>query len=392
MNTNIANKKYGVALLGATGSIGRSTQAELLYYKDLFNCVGVVGKTSIIPLGQCAKDLNAKYCITTDENNLDALKQAAPSNVICQGGMSAVIDLVTSNEVDIVVCAIMGTAGLAPVMAALNAGKKIALASKEVLALAGDIVMKESRLHPDAGIIPVDSEHSGLFQCLQGRKQNEIEKLWITASGGAFRNWTKEEIAQATPEAALNHPTWKMGKKITVDSASLMNKALEMIEASWLFGVPGNRIDAVINQQSIVHALAELTDGSFIAQMSVPDMRLAIRYALTYPQRLAGEVGKTDLRKLGAITFEEVDYDRFPALKLARIALDASGSMPAVLNAANEVAVESFLLGKIAFPQIWSVVEESMNQHQVIPQTTIEDMLEVDKIARIKANEIIAKL
>ena len=392
MNANIENKKFGVAVLGATGSIGRSTQAELLDYKDRFNVIGVVGKTSIAPLGECAKTLNAKYCITTDENNLEELKKATPANIICQGGMSAVIDLVTSNEVDIVVCAIMGTAGLAPVMAALKAGKKIALASKEVLALAGELVMNESRLHPDAGIIPVDSEHSGLFQCLQGRRPDEIERLWITASGGAFRNWTKEQIANATPEAALNHPTWKMGEKITVDSASLMNKALEMIEASWLFGVPGNKIDAVINQQSIVHALAELTDGSFIAQMSIPDMRLAIRYALTYPERLAGSVGKTNLRKLGTITFEEVDYNRFPALNLARIALDASGSMPAVLNAANEVAVDNFLNGRISFPQIWRVVEESMNQHQVIPQSSIDLMLEVDKIARIKANEIIAKL
>ena len=392
MITDNGNKKFGVAVLGATGSIGRSTQAELLDFKDLFDVIGVVGKESIIPLGQCAKSLNAKYCITTNENNLEALKLATPSNVICQAGMSAVIDLVTSSEVDIVVCAIIGTAGLAPVMAALKAGKKIALASKEVLALAGQLVMEESRRHPKAGIIPVDSEHSGLFQCLQGRRSDEIEKLWITASGGAFRHWTKEEIAKATPEAALNHPTWKMGKKITVDSASLMNKALEMIEASWLFGVPGDKIDAVINPQSIVHALAVLSDGSFIAQMSVPDMRLAIRYALTYPNRLPGTVGKTSLSKLATLTFEEVDYNRFPALNLARTALKASGSMPAVLNASNEVAVESFLAGKISFPQIWQVVEESMNQHNVIPQRAIEDMIEVDKVCRIKANEIIAKL
>ena len=284
-------------------------------------------------------------------------EQLDGSGIAAKSGEAALVEIAERSDVDIVLCAIIGVAGIRPVISALRCGKTVALASKEVLCLAGELVMEEARKSPGGKIVPVDSEHSGIFQCLAGRSDNEISKLWLTASGGPFRTWKKEDIAKATVTDALKHPTWSMGQKITIDSATMMNKALEIIEASYLFGVPQEKIGAVINPSSIVHAFIELNDGSVISQMSTPDMRLAIRYALSYPDRLPGEVPRLDLGKLGRIEFEDIDNDKFPSINLARLALDMGGSAPCVLNAANDVAVERFVNGEISLPDIWKIIE-----------------------------------
>ena len=385
-------EKKNVALLGATGSIGSSAAAELLYHRDKFNTVAVAANKSISKLAQTAKLLGADTAVTGDKTlEKELAEQLDGSGIAAKSGEAALVEIAERSDVDIVLCAIIGVAGIRPVISALRCGKTVALASKEVLCLAGELVMEEARKSPGGKIVPVDSEHSGIFQCLAGRSDNEISKLWLTASGGPFRTWKKEDIAKATVTDALKHPTWSMGQKITIDSATMMNKALEIIEASYLFGVPQEKIGAVINPSSIVHAFIELNDGSVISQMSTPDMRLAIRYALSYPDRLPGEVPRLDLGKLGRIEFEDIDNDKFPSINLARLALDMGGSAPCVLNAANDVAVERFVNGEISLPDIWKIIEIVLESHVVEHPDNLERILQIDAEARLAAKAVTFK-
>jgi 1-deoxy-D-xylulose-5-phosphate reductoisomerase len=285
---------------------------------------------------------------------------------------------------DIVLIAIVGTAGLRPALAAIRAGKDIAVASKEILVMAGEIVMSEARKH-DVRVLAVDSEHSAIFQCLDGKPPASVRKLWLTASGGPFRTTPKEEFPSITVERALKHPSWVMGRKITIDSATLFNKGLEMIEARWLFDIEIARVSVVVHPQSVVHSMVEFVDGSMLAQLSTPDMCLPIQYALTYPDRASSDRVQTNLAKLGSLTFEEPDPERFPSLQLARKAGEIGGTLPAVLNAANEIAVEAFVNRRINFPQISETVRRTMDKHKVVSHPTLDQILEADSWARREA-------
>ena len=285
---------------------------------------------------------------------------------------------------DIVLIAIVGTAGLQPALAAIRAGKDIAVASKEILVMAGEIVMSEARKQ-GVRVLAVDSEHSAIFQCLDGKPSNSVRKLWLTASGGPFRQTPAEEFPGITVERALKHPSWVMGRKITIDSATLFNKGLEMIEARWLFDIEMSRVGVVVHPQSVVHSMVEFVDGSMLAQLSTPDMCLPIQYALTYPDRIRSERVRTNLAALGSLTFEEPDTARFPAIDLARLAGETGGTLPAVLNAANEVAVEAFVNRRISFPQITETVRRTMERHEGIPHPDIEQILKADEWARREA-------
>jgi 1-deoxy-D-xylulose-5-phosphate reductoisomerase len=294
------------------------------------------------------------------------------------------IRLATLPEADIVLIAIVGTAGLAPALAAIRAGKDIAVASKEILVMAGETVMSEARKH-GVRVLAVDSEHSAIFQCLDGKPGSSVRRLLLTASGGPFRKTPKEEFDRITLAQALKHPSWVMGRKITIDSATLFNKGLEMIEARWLFDVEMARVDVVVHPQSIIHSMVEFVDGSILAQLSTPDMCLPIQYALCYPERRTSERVQTNLARLGSLTFEEPDHDRFPALGLARRAGEVGGTLPAVFNAANEVAVERFIEGSLSFPGISATVARVMNEHRVQEHPTLEQILTADLEARAAA-------
>ncbi len=381
--------KRRIVVLGSTGSIGESAFRVLSHASDRFEVIGLAARSRIDRLAEQAKELHAKIAVTSDAGKLAALQSRLPAGVEAAAGDQALIELVTRPDVDIVLCAIVGTGGLLPVLAALRAGKRVALASKEVMVMAGELVNRVRSEHPAAELIPVDSEHSALFQCLAGRHGNEVEKLILTASGGAFRDADDETIRRANAAEALRHPTWSMGPKVTVDSASLMNKALELIEARHLFNFDPDRLDVLIHPESVVHSLISLADGAMIAQMSMPDMRFAIQYALSYPERFDGALPKFDFARMPGLHFREVDHRRFPAIGFARRAMAAGGTLPAVMNAANEVAVESFLQGRIAFPEIWSIIEKTMERHQVVPQSSLEEIFEADRWSRSFAASLI---
>jgi 1-deoxy-D-xylulose-5-phosphate reductoisomerase len=322
-----------------------------------------------------------------DAGKAAELRGALGTNCHVHSGPAGLMKLATLPEADIVLIAIVGTAGLQPALAAIRAGKDIAVASKEILVMAGETVMSEARKH-GVRVLAVDSEHSAIFQCLDGKPSASVRKLWLTASGGPFRDrtqWPKEKFSEVTVERALKHPSWVMGRKITIDSATLFNKGLEMIEARWLFDIEMPRVGVVVHPQSIVHSMVEFVDGSLLAQLSTPDMCLPIQYALTYPDRAASDRVQTDFPKVGNLTFEEPDLERFPALELARRAGEAGGTLPAVLNAANEVAVEAFVNRQINFPQITETVRRTMEAHRVVAHPTLEQILEADVWARAEA-------
>jgi 1-deoxy-D-xylulose-5-phosphate reductoisomerase len=297
------------------------------------------------------------------------------------------LKLATLPAADIVLIAIVGTAGLQPALAAIRAGKDIAVASKEILVMAGETAMSEARKY-GVRVLAVDSEHSAIFQCLDGKPSASVRKLWLTASGGPFRSLPKEEFAAITVERALKHPSWVMGRKITIDSATLFNKGLEMIEARWLFDIEMARVGVVVHPQSIVHSMVEFVDGSLLAQLSTPDMCLPIQYALTYPDRAPSDRVQTDFPKIASLTFEEPDLARFPSLNLARRAGEVGGTLPAVLNAANEVAVEAFVNRKINFLQITDTVRRTMDSHKVVAHPTLAQILDADAWARREAASI----
>src|SRR5437660_5692301 len=316
-----------------------------------------------------------------DHSKAKSLAAELGKSVAVHSGNEGLLKLATLPTADIVLIAIVGTAGLQPALAAIRAGKDIAVASKEILVMAGETVMSEARKY-GVRVLAVDSEHSAIFQCLDGKPSGSVRKLWLTASGGPFRTTPQEEFPNITVERALKHPSWVMGRKITIDSATLFNKGLEMIEARWLFDIEMGRVQVIIHPQSVVHSMVEFVDGSIIAQLSTPDMCLPIQYALTYPARVRSDRVQTDFAKLGSLTFEEPDLDRFPSLTLARRAGEVGGTMPAVLNAANEAAVKAFCNGTIGFEQISRAVARVMERHQLVEHPALERILEADAWAR----------
>jgi 1-deoxy-D-xylulose-5-phosphate reductoisomerase len=373
-----------VVLLGSTGSIGTSTVKVAEDLPDRIRLLGLAaGNNAELLLKQARKHRPEAISISDPEKARDLGKFFGATTQVYSGD-EGLIKLATLPSADIVLIAIVGTAGLKPALAAIRAGKDIAVASKEILVMAGEIVMSEARKH-GVRVLAVDSEHSAIFQCLDGKPSNSVRKLWLTASGGPFRNMPKEEFPNITVERALKHPSWVMGKKITIDSATLFNKGLEMIEARWLFDIGMERVGVLVHPQSIVHSMVEFVDGALLAQLSTPDMCLPIQYALTYPDRAPSERVQTNFAKLGNLTFEEPDVERFPALNLARRAGEVGGTLPAVLNAANEVAVEAFVNGKINFPQITETVRRTMDAHKVVLHPALEQILEADAWARREA-------
>jgi 1-deoxy-D-xylulose-5-phosphate reductoisomerase len=373
-----------VVLLGSTGSIGTSTVKVAEDLPDRIRLVGLAaGNNAELLLKQARKHRPEAISINHPEKARDLGKFFGAATQIYSGD-EGLIKLATLPAADIVLIAIVGTAGLKPALAAIRAGKDIAIASKEILVMAGEIVMSEARKH-GVRVLAVDSEHSAIFQCLDGKPPGSVRKLWLTASGGPFRNTPKEEFPNITVERALKHPSWVMGRKITIDSATLFNKGLEMIEARWLFDIGMERVGVLVHPQSIVHSMVEFVDGALLAQLSTPDMCLPIQYALTYPDRVPSGRVQTDFAKLGSLTFEKPDAERFPALKLARRAGEVGGTLPAVLNAANEVAVEAFVNRKINFPQITEIVQRTMDAHKVVSHPTLKQILEADVWARCEA-------
>jgi 1-deoxy-D-xylulose-5-phosphate reductoisomerase len=386
----------GIAILGATGSIGRSALAVVDANPNRLKVVGLAaGENAALLAEQIARYQPRVAAVSTATALGELLDRLGPGGmppkVDC--GADGLLAVATHPSVDIVLCASSGTAGLEAVLAAIDAGKTIALANKEVLVMAGPVVMEAAR-RKGVAILPVDSEHNAIHQCLHGRRRNEIRRLILTASGGPFRTMAGEELARVTPEDALRHPTWQMGRKITIDSATLMNKGLEVIEARWLFGMSAREIDVVIHPQSIVHSMVELRDGSVIAQMSVTDMRLPIQYAFAYPDRWDGALPPLDVSRLGTLEFSPPDFARFPCLRLAYDALKQGGAWPIVLNAANEIAVEQFLAARITFPAIPKVIDAALNasDRDGLAPSTLSDVRAIDAWARAFSLETIRLL
>jgi len=373
-----------VVLLGSTGSIGASTIKVASDLPDRLRLLGLGAGNNLELLLEQTRRHQPEAISILDPQNAQAARDALGTSTQVYSGPAGLVKLATLPSADIVLIAIVGTAGLEPALAAIRAGKDIAVASKEILVMAGEIVMREAEKN-GVRVLAVDSEHSAIFQCLDGKPPESVRRLWLTASGGPFRATPREEFPKITVECALKHPSWIMGRKITIDSATLFNKGLEMIEARWLFGIEMHRVSVVVHPQSVVHSMVEFVDGSMLAQLSTPDMCLPIQYALTYPERVGSDRVQTNLAKLGSLTFEEPDPERFPSLGLARSAGEVGGTMPAVLNAANEIAVDAFCNHKIRFDQIGEVVAETMKRHQVIPSASLKQILAADACARSEA-------
>ena len=373
-----------VILLGSSGSIGESTCKVARALPDKMKIVGLGVAKSTERLLEQAKEFGVKALAVSDPQAAEKVKSKLPAGAKFFPGAEGLARMVEETDADMVLVAIVGTAGLAPALAALRSGKDLAVASKEILVLAGSAVMAEAKKRKRQ-VLPVDSEHNAIFQCLQGANEKEVRKVILTASGGPFRQSRAAELEKVTVAQALKHPTWSMGKKITIDSATMFNKGLEMIEAHWLFGLPMKQVEVVVHPQSIVHSMVEFIDGSVLAQLSVTDMCFPIQYAVTFPERMPSGLPPLDLAKLGSLTFEAPDEKRFPALRLAREAGEAGGTLPGVFNAANEVAVEAFLAEQISFPRIWGMVEEVMQKHSTLSSPDLEAIIEADRWARSEA-------
>ena len=373
-----------VILLGSSGSIGESTCKVARALPDKMKIVGLGVAKSTERLLEQAKEFGVKALAVSDPQAAEKVKSKLPAGAKFFPGADGLARMVEETDADMVLVAIVGTAGLAPALAALRSGKDLAVASKEILVLAGSAVMAEAKKRKRQ-VLPVDSEHNAIFQCLQGANEKEVRKVILTASGGPFRQSRAAELEKVTVAQALKHPTWSMGKKITIDSATMFNKGLEMIEAHWLFGLPMKQVEVVVHPQSIVHSMVEFIDGSVLAQLSVTDMCFPIQYAVTFPERMPSGLPPLDLAKLGSLTFEAPDEKRFPALRLAREAGEAGGTLPGVFNAANEVAVEAFLAEQIPFPRIWGMVEEVMQKHTTLSSPDLEAIIEADRWARSEA-------
>jgi 1-deoxy-D-xylulose-5-phosphate reductoisomerase len=378
-----------ISLLGSTGSIGQSTLSVVEKFPDRFRVVALAAGNNVDLLEMQIRRFRPALVSVINQSSAEKLKlRCADLNVRIFSGVEGMIQVAAAEEAHITVSAIVGTAGLVPTMAAISAGKDIALANKEVLVTAGELVMAQCR-NLGVKIFPVDSEHSAIFQCLHAGADKDIRRLILTASGGPFRSFTEKDLARVTPGQALKHPNWSMGRKITIDSATLMNKGLEVIEARWLFDIAHEKIKVLVHPQSIIHSMVEYQDGAIVAQLGMPDMKGPIAYALSYPERLEGVSPALDLASVGTLTFEEPDINRFPCLAYAYKSLEAGGSMPAVLSAANEVAVKCFLDEKIEYPDIARTIIRTMNGHTAYPIKSVEDALKADLWARQEAEKII---
>jgi 1-deoxy-D-xylulose-5-phosphate reductoisomerase len=359
-----------IAILGSTGSIGRQALDVILALPDELKVVALTGNKNLELLERQIREFHPKM-----------FSSSAKPDISYGGEFLSAEEIASHPEVDFVIVATTGKAGLGPTLAALQAGKTVALANKEVLVMAGETIVREASLH-HAQILPIDSEHSAIWQCLQG-EENKPQRLFLTASGGPFYDYSQSQLAKVTPEQALQHPVWKMGRKVTIDSATLMNKGLEVIEAHWLFSFPFDSIEILFHPQSIVHSMVEFIDGSLKAQLSWPDMRLPIQYALSYPHRWPNsELPHLDWNKINSLNFEPIDYDRFPCLKLAVAAGKSGGTYPAVLCATDEVAVELFLNHRVGFTDIAKIVQKTLEQHRNISQPSLEEILAADNWAR----------
>jgi 1-deoxy-D-xylulose-5-phosphate reductoisomerase len=375
--------KKKIAILGATGSIGRSTLDLVERAPERFEVVALTARRNVSELANAALRTGARLAVVADPDCLTQLNTLLDgSGCKAAAGPDALI-AAAAGEADWVMAAIVGCAGLLPTMAAAEAGKTVALANKEALVTAGGL-MTDAAKRSGATLLPVDSEHNAIFQCLAGSRSEEIARLVLTASGGPFRMATEQQLREATPAEAVAHPKWSMGAKISVDSATLMNKGLELIEAHYLFGLPPEKIDIVIHPQSVVHSLVEFIDGSLLAQLGSADMRIPISYALGWPERIPTPAARLDLVELGRLDFEAPDPERFPALRLARQALESGGGASVVLNAANEVAVELFLAARIAFTEIASIVEEALESFAAPAPANIADVMELDRETRAR--------
>jgi 1-deoxy-D-xylulose-5-phosphate reductoisomerase len=386
-------KRKRIVVLGATGSIGESALKVARDIPERMEIVGLAAKGSARKLAAQANLVRPEALCLVDETKIEELRAALEYQPRILSGESGLEEIACLTSADMVLVAVVGTGGLRPALAAIEAGKDLAVASKEILVMAGEIVMREAR-QKGVEVLPVDSEHNAIFQCLAGKPSGpnasgDLRRIILTASGGPFRETPAERFTSITPEEALKHPTWNMGPKITIDSATLFNKGLEMIEAHWLFGVEMARVEVIVHPQSIVHSMVEFADGSILAQLSHSDMCFPIQYAVTWPDRVPNTLPPLNFGKLRKLEFAEPRLDAFPALNLARRAGETGGTLPAVLNAANEVAVSAFLDHRMAFPRIWQLVEEVMNRHASVANPTLDAILEADRWARAEAAETV---
>lgn len=383
------NELKKISLLGATGSIGTQTLDVIKQHPEEFELIAMsVGKNVTLALEQIQRFSPKVVCVQNKEV-YEKVKRNIPSSVRLVFGEEGLVEVACMDESDILVNAVMGSIGLGPTLAAIEAGKTIAIANKETLVTAGHIVTEQAKKY-NVPLLPVDSEHSAIFQCLQGEKKKNVAKMILTASGGSFRDKSREELALVTIEEALNHPNWSMGAKITIDSATMMNKGLEVIEAHWLFNLPYDQIEVLLHKESIIHSMVEYVDGSVIAQLGTPDMRVPIQYALSYPERLEMFNGeRLNLWEAGTLHFQRPDFTRYPCLKFAYDAGRAGGTTTTVLNAANEEAVAAFLGGKITFLQIEELIDRALSNHKSSPRPELELILETDKATRGYINSLI---
>lgn len=380
-------KKRQIAILGSTGSIGTQTLQVVEEHPECFEVYAITANSRVDDLIAQARKFMPEAAVIADETKYPKLKEAlADLPIKVYGGYEAICQIVEAGPIDVVVTAMVGFSGLRPTINAIKAGKAIALANKETMVVAGELI-NALAMEYKTPILPVDSEHSAIFQCLAGEMHNRVEKLILTASGGPFRTFTKEQLEHVTKEQALKHPNWSMGAKITIDSATMMNKGFEVMEAKWLFGVGASDIEVVVHPQSVIHSMVQFEDGAIKAQLGTPDMRLPIMYALTYPNRLSSSFERIDWRKTGELTFEEPNMELFPNLRHAYEALARGGNIPCVVNAANEICVAAFLNDRIKFTDMPRLIERAMNEAHYILKPTLEDYLETDKEIRRRVEE-----
>lgn len=375
-----------IVILGSTGSIGQQTLEVIRKYSNEFEVVGLSGWENTTFLKEQIKLFKPKIAVVKNEYIAKRLKKELNNlnKIEISWGLNGLVKISTLEEANIIVIAITGIASLIPTFEAVKRGKNIALSSKEAMVVAGELLIKEAKLS-NAKIIPIDSEHSAILQCLKNEQKDRVEKIILTASGGALYNLTEAALKSVSIEEALDHPTWKMGKKVTIDSATLMNKGLEVIEAKWFFGIPAKKIEIVIHPQSYVHSMVQFTDGTILAQIGEHDMRIPIQYALFYPNRTINNFSRLDLTKIGQLTFKKANFDKFPCIKLAYRAVELGGTMPAVLNGANEIAVNAFLNSKINFSAISLIIQNTMKEHKPKQNPNLNDILDADYWARERA-------
>ena len=404
-----SGQRKRVVILGATGSIGESALKVAGDIPERMEIIGLAANSNAEKLAAAANETRAPFVCLVNETKIDILRRALEYKPRIFTGEEGLREIACLTDADMVLVAIVGTGGLRPALAAIEGGKDLAVASKEILVMAGEIVMREARDN-GVNVLPVDSEHNAIFQCLEGKRStlnaqrstlnaksftldvSDVRRIILTASGGPFRETPREDFDSITPEQALRHPTWNMGPKITIDSATLFNKGLEMIEAHWLFGVEMDRVEVVIHPQSIVHSMVEFADGSTLAQLSYSNMRFPIQYAVTWPDRVPNTLPPLDFSKLSKLEFFTPRYDDFPAMNLARRAGETGGTLPAVMNAANEIAVAAFLNRQVRFPDIWRIVEEVMNRHAPVAHPDLDAILQADQWARNEAQGCVKSL